>query len=395
MRVALVAETFLPAVNGVVNSVLRAAEQLVERGHEPLVIAPRGPADHFTTRSGRQVEIVGVPAMPVPMYQELRVARPALDLQPVLADLSPDVVHLASPLVLGWSAAHAARELGIPCVAVYQTDLSGFLRRYRLNCLTPGIWTMLRRLHNQTDLTLVPSSSSAFQLRAQGIGPLAVWARGVDGARFNPSQRSELLHAQLGGVGSLVVGFVGRLAAEKRVEMLEPLSRLAGVQLVVIGDGPRRAKLERAMPQARFLGLRTGRDLARLMASMDLLVSPGRDETFCQVVQEGLASGVPVVTAAAGGPLDLVRHGDNGWLWSGQDPAVLAALVDSLRGDRTLLRAVARRARPSVIERSWSAIGDQLIGHYESVMAGDRRPESGTSEKVVPLRTRRLWRRAS
>jgi phosphatidylinositol alpha 1,6-mannosyltransferase len=396
VRVALVAETFLPAVNGVVNSVVRAADQLAARGHEPVVVAPSG--GRFETPQGHQIDVIAVPGMRVPAYSGLSVARPGLDLRPILAQLKADVVHLASPLVLGWSGAVAADALDIPSVAVFQTDISAFLRRYHLGATSPTLWSALRRLHNLTDLTLVPSTSTAYQLRAHGIGPLAIWGRGVDGERFHPRHRSERLHRELGGIGNLVVGFVGRLAAEKRVDLLEPISRLAGVQLVIIGDGPKRARLERKMPRAKFLGLQTGAALSELMATMDLLVNPGADETFCQVVQEALASGVPVVAAAAGGPLDLVRHGDNGWLWAGDDPTVLAAQIATIRRDLRELTAVAQRTRPSVVGRSWARIGDELITHYRRVIVARELGAPAAGSDAVPIkaaRMPRLRRRAS
>jgi phosphatidylinositol alpha 1,6-mannosyltransferase len=250
-----------------------------------------------------------------------------------------------------------------------------------------------------TDLTLVPSTASAYELRARGIGPLAVWGRGVDGERFHPRHRSERLHRELADGDNLLVGFVGRLAAEKRVEMLEPITRLPGVNVVVVGDGPKRRSLERRLPNAEFLGLQTGGYLGRTMATLDLLVNPGADETFCQVVQEALACGVPVIAAAAGGPLDLVRHRDNGWLWAGDDPQVLAAQVASLRDDRAQLAQAARRSRASVASRTWTVIGDELIAHYRSVLKTSRssRPPQASGEVVSILRPRsaKVRRRAS
>ncbi len=244
----------------------------------------------------------------------------------------------------------------------------------------------MRRLHNRADLTLAPSTATAYQLRRHGVGPVAIWARGVDGELFHSARRDEQLRNRLLGhaLGHLLVGFVGRLAAEKRVELLEPLSREPGVRLVVVGDGPRRAALERAMPDARFLGLCTGVDLARIVASLDLLVHPGQDETFCQAVQESLCAGVPVVAAASGGPLDLVRHGENGWLWAGGDPKVLAAQVAEIREDWAGLAAVRSRARPSVLGRTWAVVADQLVEHYRWVVAA--RSQAGV---VVPIAVRR------
>jgi phosphatidylinositol alpha 1,6-mannosyltransferase len=392
VRVALVSETFLPAVNGVVNSVVRVADHLVSRGHEAVVLAPTD-LDEFATPAGHSIPVIKCPRVRVPGYPGLSMVRPGVDLRPLLAEVRPDVVHLASPLVLGWAGACAANDLNLPAVAVFQTDMSGFLRRYGLGVAAPALWSGLRSLHNRTSLTLAPSTSAAYQLRAHGIGPVAIWGRGVDGRRFNPRHRSEQLNRDLGGVGTLVVGFVGRLAAEKRVQMLEPATRLRGVRVVIVGDGPKRRSLERRMPRATFLGLQRGVELSRLMASMDLIVNPGADETFCQVIQEALASGVPVISAAAGGPLDLIRHGDNGWLWSGPDPSVLAAQIDSLRLDRDALRAAALRARPSVVRRTWQQLGDELIGHYGRVLTSHQSGQPlAPGADVVPIRSGRITR---
>jgi phosphatidylinositol alpha 1,6-mannosyltransferase len=388
VRVTIVAETFTPAVNGVVNSVLRVADQLAERGHQPIVVAPSGRS--YRSASGHPIEVLQVPSVTLPGYRGLSVARPSPALVPILRDLDPDVVHLASPAVLGWAAVHAAAELGVPSVAVFQTDVSGFLRRYHLGASSPLLWSWLRRLHNTADLTLAPSSATAYQLRRHGIGPLAMWSRGVDGHQFHPMRRDEELRESLlgpVGFGGLLVGFVGRLAVEKRVEALEPLTRLPGVQVVIVGAGPRRAALERLMPAARFTGQLTGAQLGATVASLDLLVQPGADETFCQVVQEALCAGVPVITAASGGPLDLVRHGENGWLWAGGDPAVLAAQVASVRADRGDRAAVRARTRPSVVGRTWARVTDELIGHYAHVIASRTSP--AIARPVVPIRERR------
>jgi phosphatidylinositol alpha 1,6-mannosyltransferase len=372
VKIALVAETFLPATNGVVNSVLRVTDELVELGHTPVIIAPAGAPDSVTSRSGAQVEVRGVPSLDLPGYKGLRICRPLVDLTPLLAEVEPDVVHLASPLLLGRAGAIAADALGIPSVAVFQTDLSGFLRRYRLGFAAPLMWGALRHVHNLAALTLAPSTATAAQLGANGIGPVALWGRGVDGERFHPRRRSSQLRRLFtGGRDDLLVGFVGRLAPEKRCEMLAEVSRLDGVQLVVIGDGPRRAALQRLMPRAIFTGMLGGNELGKHVASLDLLVNTGADETFCQVVQEAHAAGVPVIAAASGGPLDLVRHRDNGWLWAGNDPRILAAMVAARRDDRAELRAVARRARASVHGRTWAELTYELVGHYHHVLGQD------------------------
>ena len=370
LRVAVVAETFLPAVNGVVNSVLRLVDHLAVRGHDPVVIAPSGAS--YESRCGALIEVVTVPAMRLPRYRQLALARPSGDLTAVLRRLAPDVVHLASPAVLGLAAGRAARALGVPTVAVFQTDLAAFAQRYRLPGGAGAAWRYLRTVHGTAELTLAPSSATAAVLARQGIGPVALWPRGVDVDQFAPCHRDEALRERLAPGGELLVGVVARLAVEKRLELLAPLSELPGVRLVVVGDGPQRRALARAMPRARFLGQLGGAELGAVVASLDLFVHPGADETFCQAVQEALAAGVPAVVAASGGPLDLVRHRENGWLWSGDDPHVLAATVAALRDDRAALRAAAARARPSVEHRTWGRVGDELIGHLHRVRTAAR-----------------------
>ncbi|MCO7218407.1 glycosyltransferase family 1 protein [Klenkia sp. PcliD-1-E] len=368
MRVALVSETFTPAVNGVVTSVLRAADHLALRGHEPVVIAPSG-AD-YESRCGAVVPVHAVRSVRLPRYRELPLAAPTGEVGNLLDELRPDVVHLASPAVLGATAARAAQQRGIPAVAVFQTDLAAYAGRYRLPGGSATTWRWLRTLHERTALTLVPSTATMAQLRRHGIGPLALWARGVDLEQFSPARRSDAVRAALAPSGELLAGTVARLAVEKRLHLLGPVSELPGVRLVVVGDGPQRRTLQRLLPRAVFTGRVVGDELGGLVSSLDLLVHPGADETFCQAVQEALAAGVPALVAASGGPLDLVRHGENGWLWAGDDPWVLAAQVEGLRGDRLALRAAASRARASVAHRTWGRLGDELIGHYERVLGG-------------------------
>ncbi|MGY2129627.1 glycosyltransferase family 4 protein [Blastococcus sp. SYSU DS0617] len=372
LRVAVVAETFSPAVNGVVNSVLRAVDHLAVRGHEAVVVAPSG--ESYQSRCGAHVEVVTVPAMRLPRYRRLAPARRGAEVTALLAGLAPDVVHLASPALLGSAAGQAARALGIPSVAVFQTDLAAYARRYRVPGSPSAAWRVLRAVHGAADLTLAPSTASAALLRRNGIAPVALWPRGVDLTQFTPRRRDEDLRRQLAPGGELVVGVVARLAVEKRLHLLAEVARLPGVRLVVVGDGPQSRRLARAMPGAVFLGQRTGTELGRIVASFDLFVHPGADETFGQAVQEALAAGVPVVAAASGGLLDLVRHGENGWLWAGGDPEVLAAVVAGLRDDRSALSAAAARARTSVAERTWARVGDELIRHYGTVLARESGP---------------------
>jgi phosphatidylinositol alpha 1,6-mannosyltransferase len=194
----------------------------------------------------------------------------------------------------------------------------------------------------------------------------------VDTTRFRPALRDEALRRRLAPHGELLVGYVGRLAPEKQVELLSGVCRLEGVRVVVVGDGPSRAGLRRALPGAVFLGRRTGDDLARIFASLDLFVHTGPYETFCQTVQEAMASGVPVVAPAIGGPLDLVAHGRTGLLVPPRDADAVRDAVWSLAADPALRAAYGAAGRAAVEGRTWAAVGDRLIGHYREVLAARR-----------------------
>jgi len=374
MRVALVTESFPPDVNGVAHSVLRTAEHLVRRGHQPLVIAP-SPAVPPTAAD--PCPVVRVPALSLPGYPQVRLALPHRRLDQLIAEYRPDIVHLASPFVLGARAMAAAERLGLPAIAVYQTDLAGYARAYRAGS---GIgeaaaWRRIRTVHRAADRTLAPSTPAAQDLTAHGVPRVRLWRRGVDSVRFDPGHRDEELRRSLLASGGsdpdtgLLVGYVGRLAPEKRVDLLARVGRMPGVTLVVIGDGPSAPALRQALPEALFLGPRTGDELAALYASLDVFAHTGPMETFCQTIQEAMASGVAVIGPAIGGPLDLIDHHRTGLLVPACDPEALATAVAALAADPRTRARYGAAARNEVVGRTWESVGDQLLDHYREVLA--------------------------
>jgi phosphatidylinositol alpha 1,6-mannosyltransferase len=367
MRIAIVTESFLPDINGVAHSVVRVAEQLLRRGHAPVVVAPE--PGHGQVAPELPYPVVRVPSVPLPVYRSLRVAMSARRVRDVLVGHEAEVVHLASPYVLGARAGTVARQLGLPTVAVYQTDLPAYAASYRLRDWgEAAAWRWLRRVHNNADRTLAPSSASAAALHEHGVQRVWLWGRGVDAQRFHPAHRSAALRRELAPGGELLVGYVGRLAAEKRVDLLAETSRLPGVRLVVVGDGPAAEALRRQVPGAYFLGTRRGAQLARIYASLDVFVHPGPFETFGQTLQEAAASGLPVVAPAAGGPLDLVEPGVTGYLVPPLDGGALAGAVAALALDPQRRRAYGAAGRALVQGRTWAGVGDELLDHYAAAV---------------------------
>ncbi|MGH3565844.1 MAG: glycosyltransferase family 4 protein [Pseudonocardia sp.] len=392
MRVAIVSECFLPVVNGVTNSVLRVVEHLTAAGHQVLIIAPGAgePAEH------EGVPVVRVPALELPVVNSMPVGVPSRRVLRALREFRPDVVHLAAPFVVGHRGLAAARRLGIPTVAIYQADIAGFAASYGLGLTARAAWRWTCRLHSQADRTLAPSTWATEALRARGVPRVHQWARGVDTSRFAPAKRDGALRASLASGGELLIGYVGRLAPEKQVERLTVLADLPGTRLVVVGAGPSEERLRAALPRAAFLGFRDGDELARIYASLDVFVHTGPSETFCQAVQEALASGLPVVAPDAGGPRDLVLPGRTGFLVPPRPDGVdasdlgiagatavsksdvqLRAAVRALTDEPTRLRFGAA-ARRSVLRRTWSTVCDELLAHYAEVI-GARRSTGGTA----------------
>ncbi|MEV8311549.1 glycosyltransferase family 1 protein [Streptomyces flavidovirens] len=394
MRVVIVTESFPPDVNGVAHCALQTARHLAARGHDPLVIAPAaagaagadsGSGSWSGSRSssgtgswsdtgswsgsdsGLPYPVVRVPSLPLPGYPQVRVALPSRRVAAALTAHRADLVHLASPFVLGVRGMAAATRLGIPAVAVYQTDLAGYARTY-MGAGEGTAWRRIRTVHSAADRTLAPSTAALRDLEEHGVPRVRLWARGVDTARFSPSLRDEALRRALAPGGELLVGYVGRLAPEKQAELLAGVCGLPGVRVVVVGDGPSEPSLRAALPGAVFMGRRTGDELARIFASLDVFAHTGPYETFCQTVQEAMASGVPVIAPAAGGPLDLVRHGSTGLLVEPRDATAVRTAVSALAHDAGLRAAYGRAGRAAVESRTWAAVGDQLLGHYTDVL---------------------------
>ncbi|WP_457149842.1 glycosyltransferase family 4 protein [Mycobacteroides abscessus] len=365
MRIAIVAESFLPNVNGVSNSVLRVLEHFRRTGHEAIVIAPdtpRGQAPAAIEYAG--VPVHRVPAIMFPKVSTLPLGVPQPRMVRIFREFAPDVVHLASPFVLGYGGLRAAQHLDVPVVAVYQTDVAGFADSYGAGFAARAAWRWTKHLHGRADRTLAPSSSAMEDLAMHGIPRVFRWSRGVDIERFAPSARDDELRRAWSPKGKPIIGFVGRLAPEKHVERLAVLAGRDDLQLVIVGGGVEREALEKLMPTAVFTGELTGSALSRAYASLDVFIHPGEHETFCQAVQEALASGVPSIAPDAGGPRDLVIPGRNGMLLPVADfEARLGMAVDHLVQPATRSRFSAA-ARRGVLARTWPAICDELLEHY-------------------------------
>ncbi len=376
MRVALFTETFLPKVDGVVNTLLHLLDHLEMRGHEALLFAPEG----APRRYGR-TRVIEVPAMSVPGYGELKLGYPwhRGTVRARLEGFEPDVVHLLAPVATGLVGLRQARRLGLPIVSSFHADLPGFARHWGLGALAPALTRGLRWIHNRTDVTLAASATNAAELERLGFDNVGIWSRGVDTALYNPGRRSAEWRERLTGghPKAPLLLYAGRLSPEKRVSWIRrAMESLPEFRLAVVGDGPARAELEATLPASRtvFTGWLSNEDLASAYASADAFVFPGANETFGTVVLEAMASGLPVIVPDRGGVLDFVADGETGLLFDSEEPAALARAVLRLARDEALWQRLRRRSREVALGCSWEDSLDDLIEtYYQAAEIGEMR----------------------
>lgn len=367
MRIAIVTESFLPSLNGVTNSVLRVVDTLKEAGHEVIIIAPTAPQK-------RHLGFKVIRTLAVP-FMQFQIGLPPLALQATLEEFQPDVVHVASPFFLGGQAIAIANKLGIPTVAIYQTDIAGYLQRYGMKFAKPVVDRFVAAIHGPATMNLAPTPESAAYLLKLGVERVGVWGRGVDLELFHPRNKSEratqeFRKTHLQGKKNLV-GFVGRLAPEKQVHRMLELCSIPDTALVIVGDGPERKKLEAlfAGKPVTFTGALRGAELARAYASLDAFVHFGTEETFGQTIQEAQASAVPVVAPAVGGPRFLIADHQNGRLIDPEDThGFTEAVVDILATPRLAAR-MGEAGRRSVLNKSWKANNESLLKTYRAAAA--------------------------
>ena len=372
MRVAIVTESFPPVFNGVANSVVRVLETLKTEGHEAIVIAPTTPGKYFNGfRTYR------VPSLPLFQFQ-LGLPNPLVS--KILDDFKPDVVHAASPVLLGAQAVAWADRNQVPAVAIFQTDIAAYTERYGFKMLRPLVDRAMANFHAGATINLAPTTEVRDYLVRLGLSNVEVWGRGVDLELFHPNRKNTQSVAELRNrfapKGQKIVGFVGRLAAEKQVDRFSELFSVPNTTFVIVGDGPERANLEQKFSGAdvHFVGMQSGDELANHYASFDAFVHFGTEETFGQTIQEAQAAGVPVIAPAAGGPKFLIESGVSGYLVEPTIKNGFTPVLAELLAREELLSRIGEGGRRKVLDKSWAANNAKLLEFYASAMEMTKQP---------------------
>ncbi len=369
LRIAIVTETWPPEVNGVAVTLSKLIHHLGLRHHTIQLIRPRQDRNDEGLEQTGWSELL-LRGLPIPRYPQLKLGLPSKKaLIKAWSTKRPDLVHIATEGPLSWSALQAAQTLRLPVTSDFRTNFHSYCQHYGVGWLSKPIVAYLRKFHNRTLFTMVPTQAMKHQLEAMGFKNLKVVARGVDTQLFHPNKRSSAMRDSWGvNPETMVLLSVGRLAAEKNLDLtVQTYQALinAGrqVKMVFVGDGPMRAIIEAKCPDAIFMGMCSHEQLSTLYASADLLLFPSLTETFGNVTLEALASATPVLAFDCAAASDFIKDHQNGWLINSNEPQTYIHRALEITGVQMTLRRAREFTRASVAHLGW----DEIAGQVETI----------------------------
>ena len=366
LRIAVVTETWPPEVNGVAMTLAKLVQGLSHRNHDVQLIRPRQTKTD-SPMSDSSLEEVLMRGMPIPRYPELKLGLPSKKtLVKTWTLRRPDVVHIATEGPLGWSALQAAKVLKLPVTSDFRTNFQSYSKHYGVGWLRKPIVAYLRKFHNATACTMVPTRELMRTLSENGFANLKVVSRGVDTKLFNISKRDTSLRRSWGATDNTkVLISVGRMAPEKNLDqVLKTYEALKSTgqsfKLVMVGDGPLKEQFQKRYPEIIFPGMLSQSNLAAYYASSDLFIFPSQTETFGNVTLEALASGIPVLAFDCAAARDWVQTGVNGWLVAENNPEGFAAQAVTIFNSKDLLAQITQSTRQQVVHLDWDQIAEQV-----------------------------------
>ena len=381
LRIAVVTETYPPEVNGVALTVSRFIEGLRKRNHDIHLLRPRQSQMESADDSPNFREVL-MRGLPIPRYPGLKMGLPARrSIERLWTLHRPDLVHIVTEGPLGWSALQASIKLRIPVCSDFRTNFHAYSQHYGMGWLTKPIAAYLRKFHNRTMLTMVPTETMRASLTGMGFRNLRVVARGVDTRLFNQARRSQALRQAWGAApDDPVIIHVGRLAAEKNLDVLvaaHARMRKAAprTRLVFVGDGPLRNSIAARCPDAIFCGVRKGEDLAAHYASGDIFLFPSVTETFGNVTVEAMASGLAVVAYDYAAAAAHIGHGHSGLLPAYDNQQEFIRMSAQLVEDPGMIRSLGSRACQTAASLDW----DKVVQELEQIFRTVAMHRSGTA----------------
>ncbi len=370
MKVALFADTYLPQINGVTNTLSKLVRYYEEKGIEYKMFVPKYDTDVPDHNTERFYSIKFL------FYPESRITFPnAHRINSILSGFQPDIIHVMNEFNLGIAGMNYGRKHGIPTISTYTTNFSQYTDYYKINLLKEPIWSYMKWFHTQNDLTLCPSTAARELLYSQGIRNTKIFSRGIDSGQFQPEHRSGQLRRDLGIADKLAFLYVGRVSNEKDLDILSSSYHTihkrfgAKAAMVITGDGPYLEKCRQMFPgDTIFTGFLRGKELAQIYASCDIFVCPSSTETFGNVVLEAMASGIPVIGADAGGVGETIQNGYTGLKFASRNAEDLGKCMAILLEDTKLRAELSKNGREYAVNRSWNKIFDGLMETYRQVI---------------------------
>ncbi len=368
LRIALFSGNYNMTVDGANKALNRLVGYLLRKGAQVRVYSPTVDKPDFEPTG----DLISVMSMPIPGRSEYRL--PLHLTSAVKRDLesfAPNILHISSPDRVSRQAAAWARRRNLPVIASVHTRFETYFQYYNLSFIEPIMIAWLRKLYRRCDGLIAPSESFAQVLRQQRMNyDIDIWTRGVDKDVFHPGRRNTGWRKEIGVAGDTpVIGFLGRLVMEKGLDVfadtIDQLNRRNVTQdVVIIGEGPAGGWFRSRLPNAKFVGFQGGEDLAKAIASCDMLFNPSVTETFGNVTLEAMACGLPVVAARATGSASIVKHGTTGFL---VEPGSISSFADRLQSycDNPALRADHGAAALAEAKKyEWDAINNVVAETY-------------------------------
>ena len=370
IKVAYFAGSMQPGHDGVTRVLYKLIDNLKGLNIESLFFSPIVP-DIET----RPVEMYQVPSITFPLYKEYKLAVPGKKhFEDKLREFQPDLIHINSPCSLGYAAVKYGNRNGIPVAATYHTHFVSYAKYYNIKAFENISWNYFRKIYNACQIIYVPSKPILNELADHGIRNLEYLPHGVDTNTFNPLYFSNNWKKDNSIERKFALLFVGRLVREKDLDTLAKTYKILtdnrdDIAFVIIGDGPIKDELKELMPKAKFLGYKSGKELAEAYASSDIFVFPSTTETFGNVTLEAMSSGLPPICAKEGGAYGIIEDGVSGLITSPRDPEDLAGKINYLLDRPDMRNKFRNNSILYAREQTWEKIFERLAKSYYRVIS--------------------------
>lgn len=388
MRVLIYAGTFVKDQDGVARATYQLVETLLEQNIQVLVAAPK-----ITPQKRPGLRIYSLPSIPCFFYKDYHLTLPNAKIIQLIKGFKPDIIHIATPDMVGLQILQFAKIAHIPVVSIHHTDFANYLSYYRMGFLKEFAWDLLTRYYNFTERTFAPTEEVQHILELRGVKHVDIWSRGIDRTQFHIKYRSQALRRKWNAQGKKVILYAGRFVWYKDLDVFCKVYEMFqdngdnDTVFVFVGSGPIEKYLRKKCPKAIFMGYLHGNALATAFASGDIFLFPSTTETFGQVIQEALSSGLPAVVSNEGGCKEIIQYSGGGMVAKAKDAESFYYAVKDLVQNSDLYRKLQRNGLDYAKKRTWRKINSELIRKYRILATYLKKFQTIAIEKITAVAT--------